>query len=178
MGLTGMAGTYTRYGVATPRSSGGFTVYRPDHWLFAGTDLYYGDVLGGAPVCVAAFEVDGVEYTFRKGLPYPTFEDHPPEDLEILAMCLAVIGETDRWHGTEMLNGPAYEMQEYLAEQFGEDLPEYLRDREYGCGMIGVCTRGSGTVVNIGTTDWVSGLVHPDFAVDVITRNALDRLGS
>jgi hypothetical protein len=177
MGLTGMAGVYTRYGVATPRSSGGFTVYRPDHWIFEGTDLYYGDVLGGVPACVAAFEVDGVEYTFRKGLPYPTFEDSAPPDLAILAMCPAVIGETDRWHGTEAINGPAYEMREYLSEQFGDDIPDYLRDREYGCGVVGVCTRGRGTVVNIGTTDWVSGLLHRDHAVETITRNVLDRLG-
>ena len=46
MGLTGMAGVYNRYGATTPRSSGGFTVYRPDHWALNGTDLYYGDNFG------------------------------------------------------------------------------------------------------------------------------------
>lgn len=59
MGLTGLAGIYNRYGPTTPRSSGGFTVYRPDHWALEGSDLYYGDVFGGLPVCVAAFEMEG-----------------------------------------------------------------------------------------------------------------------
>lgn len=178
MGLTGMAGIYTRYGVATPRSSGGFTVYRPDHWVFDGTDLYYGDVLGGAPVCVVAFEVDGVDYTFHKGLPYPTHADGAPTSLEILAMAPAVVGEVDRWNGTEAINGPEYEYLEQVAEQFGDEIPEYLRDRRYGAGMIGVCRRGDGTIVNIGTTDWVSGLDHRDPFVERITHNVLRRLSA
>jgi len=176
IGLTGTAGIYTRYGVATPRSSGGFTVYRPDHWVFEGSDLYYGDVLGGAPVNVVGFEVDGVEYTFRKGLPYPTFEDGAPESLEILAMAPAVAGEIDRWDGTEAINGPLYELQEQLESTFGDDLPEYLRDRQYGAGMIGVCTSGAGTIVNVGTTDWVNGLIHRDPFAEQITHNVLRRL--
>ncbi len=63
MGLNALGGVYNRFGVASPRSSGGFTVYRPEHWAFEGTDLYYGDVVGGVPVCLAAFELDAVEYT-------------------------------------------------------------------------------------------------------------------
>jgi hypothetical protein len=179
IGLTGAAGIYTRYGGATPRSSGGFTVYRPDHWIFEGTDLYYGDTFGAVPVAVAAFEVDGVEYTFRKGLPYPTFEDGAPEDLEILAMCPAVVGEVDRWGGTVPLNAPADEFREALAEHFeGYEMPEYLKDRQYGCGMVAACTRGRGTVVNAGSTDWVSGLDHRDPYVERITHNILRRLGT
>ncbi|MFI1294175.1 hypothetical protein ACH4VM_38260 [Streptomyces sp. NPDC020792] len=60
IGLNGLGGLYNRYGAATPRSSGGFTVYRPEHWAFADTDLYYGDLLGGAPTFLVAFEVDSV----------------------------------------------------------------------------------------------------------------------
>jgi hypothetical protein len=177
VGLSGQAGIYTRYGNATPRSSGGFTVYRPDHWAFDQTDLYYGDVLGAVPVAIAGFEVDGVDYTFRKGLPYPTHADGAPEDLVILAMCPAVVGEIDRWNGTEAINGPAQEYMDYMGKIFGDQLPEYLRDLEYGSGMIGVCTRGRGTVFNAGTTDWVMGLAHRDVFVEQITRNVLDRLG-
>ncbi|MEP4651536.1 MAG: N,N-dimethylformamidase beta subunit family domain-containing protein, partial [Ilumatobacter sp.] len=39
-------GLYHRFGNATARGVGGFVVYRGDHWLLAGTDLRYGDVLG------------------------------------------------------------------------------------------------------------------------------------
>ncbi len=67
---------------------GGFTVYRPDHWALAGTDLYYGDILGGAAK-VLGYEVDGLDYTVRDGLPYPTFTDGAPEPIEIVAMGLA-----------------------------------------------------------------------------------------
>lgn len=178
MGLTGMGGIYTRYGVATPRSSGGFTVYRPDHWVFEKTDLYYGDVLGGAPSYVVAFEVDGVDYTFRKGLPYPTYADGAPESLEILAMAPAVLGETDRFNGTEAINGPEFEFLNHVEEQFGDDLPEYLQGPRYGAGMIGVSRRGTGTVVNIATTDWVTGLDHRDPYVEQVTHNVLRRLTS
>ena len=68
MGLTGLGGIYTRFGTAAGRASGGLTVYRPDHWVFEGSDLYYGDLFGqGAKI--VSFEVDGVDYTFRHGLP-------------------------------------------------------------------------------------------------------------
>jgi hypothetical protein len=40
------------------------------------------DVLGGDPVRLAAFELDAVEYTFHRGLPYPAFEDGAPETLD------------------------------------------------------------------------------------------------
>ena len=109
VGLTGLAGVYTRYGVATPRSSGGFQVYRPHHWVFEGSQLFYGDVIGGYPTVIAGFEVDGVDYTFRKGLPYATGADGAPENLEIIAMCPAVLGEMDLWSGVEPIGGPLRE---------------------------------------------------------------------
>ena len=45
-GVNGCRGVYSRLGGSAPRSSGGFTVYRNQHWAFEGTDLYYGDVFG------------------------------------------------------------------------------------------------------------------------------------
>ena len=107
VGLNALGGVYNRFGVASPRSSGGFTVYRPEHWAFEGTDLYYGDVVGGVPVCLAAFELDAVEYTFRRGLPFPTFEDGAPESLEILGLACAQRGEEDRWGASVPLGGPS-----------------------------------------------------------------------
>ena len=43
-------------------------------------------MFGAAASRILAFEVDGVDYTFRGGLPYPTYVDAAPESLEILAM--------------------------------------------------------------------------------------------
>ena|GEM_PF-208748 len=39
-------GLYNRFGQATPRGSGAYTVYRDDHWMLADTGLRYGDLLG------------------------------------------------------------------------------------------------------------------------------------
>lgn len=175
MGLTGMGGTYNRYGVAVPRSSGGFTVYRPDHWAFEGTDLYYGDLLGGVPVNLATFELDSVEYTFRRGLPYPTFEDGAPETLEILALAPAVRGEVDRFGGRVPLNGPLEESA-VIMNALGDALP--LNQRESGgrgAGMIATFTRGKGEVFNGGSTEWPRALELNDPFVARMARNVLDR---
>jgi hypothetical protein len=175
MGLTGMGGTYNRYGVAVPRSSGGYTVYRPDHWSFAGTDLYYGDLLGGTPVNLATFELDSVEYTFRRGLPYPTFEDGAPETLEILALAPAVRGEVDRFAGHVPLNGPIEEAKTTMTA-LGDELPRHLHENDgRGAGMIAAFTRGKGEVFNGGSTEWPRALELEDPFVDRIVRNVLDR---
>ena len=177
-GLNGLGGIYNRYGVATPRSSGGFTVYRPEHWAFRGTDLYYGDLIGGAPVCLAAFEVDSVEYTFRRGLPYPTFEDGAPETLEILAMCPAVRGEEDRFGGRYPIGAPEAEVYSYIAS-LGDDLPDYVRQGQMrGAGMIVTFTRGRGEVFNGGSTEWSHALEQRDPFVDRIVRNVIDRFAA
>lgn len=106
VGLTGVMGCYTRYGMATPRSSGGFQVYRPHHWALDGSELRYGDHFGKDPINIAAFEVDGCDYTFSKGLPYATGADGAPSNLEIIAMCPAVFGEVDVSGGKEPVGGP------------------------------------------------------------------------
>lgn len=175
MGLTGAAGVYIRYGSSVPRGSGGYTVYRPEHWALADTDLYYGDVFGAAPVCVAAFEVDGVDYTFRKGLPYATGADGAPENLEILAMAPAVLGASDDWAGEVPLGGPLDDVGGLLAALYGDAIPEHLRDNPRGSSMIATFTRGNGQVLTAGTTEWVNGLALADPYTEQITRNVLDR---
>ena len=177
MGLSGLGGVITRYGVATPRSSGGFTVYRPGHWAFEGTDLYYGDVLGAAPAFLAAFEVDAVEFTFRRGLPYPTFEDGAPETLEILALCPAVRGEEDRFGAAVPLGSPEAEMTDYAGE-LGDDLPAHIHEAGmYGAGMVAAFTRGKGEVFNGGSTEWPHALAVRDPQTCRIVRNVLNRFG-
>lgn len=175
MGLTGMGGTYNRYGVAAPRSSGGFTIYRPEHWAFAGTDLYYGDLLGGVPVGLATFELDAVEYTFHRGLPVPTFEDGAPDNLEILALAPAVRGEEDRFAGRVPLNGPMAEA-DATRSALGSDLPAYVHESEgRGAGMIASFTRGPGAVFNGGSTEWPRALELHDPYVERIVHNVLQR---
>jgi hypothetical protein len=172
MGLTGAAGIYSRFGAVMPRASGGYTVYRPEHWVFSGTDLYYGDVFGGAPARIASYEVDGVDYTFRDGLPYPTFKDAAPADLEILAMVPAARGELKRHEG--LLNAPLPEVESLMRRvpPFYELPPGGI---ERGAGMIAIFESGAGTVFNAGCSEWISGLLQRDFYVEQITHNVLNR---
>jgi hypothetical protein len=160
LGLAGLTGIYHRYGAKMPRGSGGFTIYRPEHWAFAGTGLSYGDQLGSEAVGVVGFEVDGVDYQFHRGLPYPTHADGAPQSLEILAMAPAMLDVDE---------------QSIVAMLYDGDPPEHLKDRKYGAGMIAAFRRGKGTVFNAGSAEWVRGLIQNDHAVGRITTNVLDR---
>ena len=70
-GLNATRGVYAGWGGCAPRGVRGFPVYRPEHWAFAGTGIYYGDLLG-ADSHVYGYEVDGLDFEIRGGLPYPT----------------------------------------------------------------------------------------------------------
>ena len=72
-GLNATRGVYAGWGGMVPRGAGGFTVYRPEHWAFAGSDLYYGDVIGAASR-VFGYEVDGLDHvvTGRPAVSRPT----------------------------------------------------------------------------------------------------------
>jgi N,N-dimethylformamidase beta subunit-like protein len=171
MGLSGLTGIYNRYGYAAPRSAGGFTVYRPEHWALSGTGLCYGDLLGGPPSYAAAFELDGVDYTFRDGLPFPTGSDAAPESLEIVALAPAVIGEIDQWGGRYPLNASEAEAAVIHSLIDGRRIER----RRYGSGMVASFERGRGTVFNAGSTEWVHGLIQRDPFVEAITHNVLRR---
>jgi hypothetical protein len=178
MGLNGLGGTYARYGCAAPRASGGFTVYREQHWAFEQADLYYGDVLGAVPTLVAGFEMDAVDYTFRRGLPYPTHEDGAPDSLEIIAMTPAMRGEQDRFGGRFPLGGPLDEGEDYNAA-IGDDLPQWAAEMDYrGAGMVAVCRRGAGEIFNGGSTEWPHALEVDDLACGQVVRNVLARFGA
>ncbi len=133
---------------------GSFITHRPDHWLFAGTDLKRADRFGAAlpKYKIVGYECDGCELVWKDGLPFPTHKDGTPENFEVLATCPA------RW-----------------APDDCEWYEKWQKGRT-GNAVIGTYTRG-GTVVTVGTTDWSHGLRGNDAAVVRITRNVLDRLG-
>ncbi len=172
-GLTFSRGGYSRYGLGVPRASGAYTVHRPDHWIFEGTDLRYGDALGLADTIVA-YEVDGCELTTGPdGLPAPTHADGAPETLEVLATAPARL-----WRQDEQPSRYAHEpgeLEHTAMALYGEDWPAHVDSLANNHAVLGVFTTpGGGTVVNAGVTDWACGLGDPD--VDRITRNVLDRL--
>ena len=70
-GLNSSKGVYAGWGGCTPRGARGFPIYRPEHWAFADTGLFYGDLLG-ADSHIYGYEVDGLDYEIRNGRPYPS----------------------------------------------------------------------------------------------------------
>ena len=84
-GLNATNGLYAGWGGCAPRGVRGFPVYRPEHWAFAGTGLYYGDLLG-AEGHAFGYEVDGIDYIIRGGLPEPSESSGAPDGLQILAL--------------------------------------------------------------------------------------------
>jgi hypothetical protein len=133
---------------------GSFTAHRPDHWLFAGTNLKKGDTFGAKlpEYKVVGYECDGCELAWKDGLPFPTHTDGTPKDFEVLATCPA------RWHPDD-----------------SEWYEKWEKGRT-GNAVVGTYTRG-GTVVTVGTTDWSHGLRGNDAAVVRITKNVLEKLG-
>ena len=173
-GLNAMRGVYAGWGNCCPRGAGGFTVYRPEHWAFAGSDLYYGDLVGAASR-VFGYEVDGLDYGMRDGLPYPTGADGEPEGLEILAMGLATTLEADHGNaGAPLFIGE--EDASFAAELlYGSRDPKAVARLGRGCGMMVSFDKGRGSVFHAGSVEWVAGLIDRDPFVERITRNVLDR---
>ncbi len=128
-----------------------YTVHRPEHWVFAGTELGRDAKFGGKDTIVG-YECDGCELAWKNGLPEPTHRDGTPETFTVLATCPA------RWHPDDC------------------EWYERWEKGRTGNAVLGVYTRG-GTVFTTGSTDWAHGLRGGDAMVERITRNVLDRLG-
>jgi hypothetical protein len=171
-GLSFSRGGYSRYGLGVPKASGAYTVWRPDHWVFEGADLAYGDALGLTDAIVA-YEVDGCELTLVDGLPVPTHADGAPETLEVLATAPAKL-----WTQHEQPSRYAHEPGELESVAMainGEDWEAHLDHLRHNHAAVAVFTTpGGGTVFNAGCTDWTDGLGDP--AVERITRNVFERL--
>ncbi|MEM8921864.1 MAG: N,N-dimethylformamidase beta subunit family domain-containing protein [Actinomycetota bacterium] len=186
-GLTFSRGGYHRIGGAVTGGPGGYTIHRPDHWLFAGTGLAEGDVLGAGSV-VVGYEVDGCALRWTPGesggapRPAPTGVDGAPADLEILATAPArLISITDEvceaptaiWATVDPpgdLEGVAM-----ILHDTPNPTAEQLAELGAGHAVLGTFTRGAGTVVNVGSADWAYGL-DDDPAVQRVTANLIERL--
>ncbi len=176
-GVNGCRGVYSRVGGSAPRSSGGFTVYRNEHWAFEGTDLYYGDVFGGE-VPVVGYESDGVTYTFEYGLPYPTGEDGTPKDVEIIAMTPITIVEEDHGHFGQTLDRGDGDWKTLTKAVYGDNSPENMAKMRYGSCVVVNMKKGKGEVFCAGTTEWPHALSEGEWFCQKITKNVLDRYTS
>ena len=151
--------------------AGGFTLYRPDHWSLKGAGLGYGDVLGAASK-IFGYEVDGIDYETRQGLPYPV-DPALEGELTIVALSLATTlahstgpGDEDPFIGT-------LDAEEVAVTKYGKLTPETLGLASRGNGCMAEYRRGRGTVFNAGSCEWVAGLIARDAPVETVTRNLL-----
>jgi hypothetical protein len=173
-GLNAIRGVYAGWGGCVAFGTGGFPIYRPEHWAFEGTGLGYGDVLG-AQSRVFAYEVDGLDYVVRGGLPYPSGQEQVPDGLEILALGLASNVEVARNvdAGDMFLGSEDCELHAEIL--YGEVTPETVALAGRGSGMIASFSRGRGEVFHAGSVEWVAGLLRRDPQVETVTRNVLSR---
>ena len=174
-GVSFARGGYHRIGKRVTSGAGGYTIHRADHWLFAGTGVGYGDLLG-ADATIVGYECDGCDFTYRDGLPYPTGVDGTPSTFEILGTAPAA--HFTRTTATRPPRDDEPSEVEFIASRlFDTRDPEAVARIEHGHAVLGTYTSpGGGTVVTSGSTDWAHGLAARDPQVEQITRNVLDRL--
>jgi hypothetical protein len=167
-GYNGFFGEYE-----TGPGAGEYTVYRPDHWLFAGTGLSRNETFGriDEPWCpqpgIAGYECDGCEMIWENGLPVPTGRDGTPKTMQILAAAPARMSKADdtiKW--AKALRGALP----------GAAVPTEVVDGP-GSAVFGIYERG-GTVVATGSCGWSYGLAAGNHVVDRIIRNMFDRLSA
>ena len=176
-------GLYHRFGNATAQGVGGFLIYRDEHWLFADTDLRYGDVLGRDDG-VVGYETLGCPMTFDEmNLPIVADRDDLvalPTDCQIVAVTPSSnLGVGDYPTSIAALSDQGD--LEFIAERVFGGSDDIARARaRFGNAVMLTCRPfgdAGGEVVTIGTTDWVFGLAH-DRNVAQVTANVLHRLDS
>ena len=173
-GLNATDGLYAGWGACAPRGVRGFPVYRPEHWAFAGTGLCYGDLLG-ARGHAFGYEVDGLDYIIRNGLPEPTDTSGAPPGLQILALGMSSLKE-------ERMDVPLDDRflsdddAKYVAEiRLGNSSAAAVDQVKRGAGMIVNFARGRGEVFHAGSCEWVAALSRRDPMVERVTANVLAR---
>jgi hypothetical protein len=174
-GVSFARGGYHRIGKRVTNGSGAYTIHRPDHWLFEGTGIDYGDLLG-ASATIVGYECDGCDFTYRDGLPIPTGDDGTPRNFEILGTAPAAHFTRDTSARPPKPDEPS-EIEFIASRLFNSRQAEAIERIAHGHAVLGTYTSpAGGTVVTSGCTDWAHGLAARDPQVEQITRNVLDRL--
>jgi len=166
-GLNAIRGVYAGWGGCAAFGVGGFPA-------FEGTGLGYGDVLG-AESRIFAYEVDGLDYVIRDGLPFPSGTEQVPGDIEILGLGLASNIEVPRGVDRSELFLDSDDAN-FLAEiLYGKVADETTALAGRGSGMMVAFKKGLGEVFHAGSCEWVAGLLRRDPQVETVTKNVLTR---
>jgi hypothetical protein len=174
LGAGSAYGLYSRFGQATPRGSGAFTVYRHGHWLFDGTGLRYGDELG-ADHGIVGYETVGCRLDLDEfQLPVARGGDGTPTEIEVVAWTPASNITFGEYPASTSSDAQA-DLPAIADRVFGGLDEASLAKARYGNAVMLVCRpfAGGGEVVTIGTTDWVFGLADP--SVSQVTHNVMRR---
>ena len=175
-GVSFTRGGYHRIGRNVTAGLGGYTVHRAGHWIFDGTGLSYGEVLG-SNATVVGYECDGCAFTYRDGLPYPTGEDGTPATFEILGTCPTQHFTRESAPRPPKPDEPS-ELQYIASRIYGTRDPAAMDRIRHGHAVLGAYTNDAGaTVLTSGSTDWAHGLSERDPQIEQITRNVLTKLG-
>ena len=175
LGAGSAYGLYSRFGAATPRGSGAFTVYRNDHWMFAGTGLRYGDLLG-VDDGVVGYETVGCRLGFDEyQLPISIGGDGTPDQVEIVAFTPSSNLAMGEYPASIAALDDQGDLEFIASRLYGRVDAETLARCRYGNAVMLTCRpfgSDGGEVVTIGSTDWVYGLGDP--LVGRVTRNVID----
>jgi hypothetical protein len=172
MGLTGSMGVYAGWSRCAAHGAGGFTLYRPAHWSLKGTGLGYGDVLGAASK-IFGYEVDGIDYVTRHGVPSAAPDTGLQGDLTIVGLSLATTLAHHTGPEDEDFFVGHLDAEEVTRAKYGVLTPETLGLASRGNGCMAEYRRGKGAVFNAGSCEWVAGLIAREAPVEVVTRNVL-----
>lgn len=168
-------GLYSRFGQATPRGAGAFTVYRDGHWLFEGTGLRYGDLLG-RDHGVVGYETVGCKLTFDEyQLPVAAGGDGTPADIEVVAFCPSSNLMMGEYPASIAALDDQGDLEFVASRLYGRVDADSIARVRHGNAVMVVCRpfgATGGEVVTIGSTDWVYGLEDP--MVGRVTRNAIE----
>jgi hypothetical protein len=129
----------------------------------------------GAQSRIFAYEVDGLDYVMRDGLPYPAETERVPDGLEILALGLASNREVARNADPRSLFLGSEDCELHARILYGEVNDETIALAGRGSGMIVSLRRGRGEVFHAGSVEWVAGLLRRDPQVERVTSNVLNR---
>lgn len=171
-GVSFVRGGYHRIGNVVASGAGGYTVYEYDHWVFAGTGVTYGDLIGSESIIVG-YECDGCDFVMRNGMPSPTMLDGTPANFRILGLAPA-----QHFNRTNAPRPPADDIPsevEYIASRaFGSHDQEFIDAIDHGHSVMGIHEPG-GFVFTSGSTDWAWGLTGNSPIVEQITNNLMQR---
>ena len=158
----------------SPNGTGGYTIQRPDHWVFNGTSLKSGDQLGAEEI-VVGYECDGCELATKNGKQTPTHTDGTPQSFEILGIAPARLWKTSQ--APDQLADNYIGELNWVAERIGgNDTAEVRKRFENGHAILGTFRQGKGEVFTTGCTDWAYGLNNKN--ISTVTNNVLQRFVS